>query len=75
MTVASPYADRLAAIAVGRDEIEISGTRTAYWVYGDPAAPITIVAVHGYRGDHHGLEPVVAYLDAVSYTHLTLPTN
>ncbi|AXA95993.1 MULTISPECIES: alpha/beta fold hydrolase [Microbacterium] len=73
MTVASPYADRLAAIAVGRDEIEISGTRTAYWVYGDPAAPITLVAVHGYRGDHHGLEPVVAYLDGIRVISPDLP--
>ncbi|KXZ61438.1 putative aminoacrylate hydrolase RutD [Microbacterium laevaniformans] len=73
MTVASPYADRLAAIAVGRDEIEISGTRTAYWVYGDPAAPITLVAVHGYRGDHHGLEPVVGYLDGIRVISPDLP--
>lgn len=73
MTVASPYADRLAAVAVRRDEVEISGTRTAYWVYGDPTAPITLVAVHGYRGDHHGLEPVVAYLDGIRVISPDLP--
>ena len=27
-----------------------------------PPTPVTIVAVHGFRGDHHGLEPVVAHL-------------
>ena len=73
MTVASPYADRLAAIAVRREEVEISGTRTAYWVYGDAGAPITLIAVHGYRGDHHGLEPVVAFLDGIRVISPDLP--
>ncbi|RKS89449.1 pimeloyl-ACP methyl ester carboxylesterase [Microbacterium sp. AG790] len=73
MTVASPYADRLAAIAVRRDEVEISGTRTAYWVYGEASAPITLIAVHGYRGDHHGLEPVVAFLDGIRVISPDLP--
>lgn len=73
MTVASPYADRLAAVAVRREEVEISGTRTAYWVYGDAGAPITLIAVHGYRGDHHGLEPVVAFLDGIRVISPDLP--
>lgn len=57
----SPYASLLADIPVVRETVVVAGVQTAYWVYGDDDAP-TIVAVHGFRGEHHGLEPVVAYL-------------
>lgn len=30
---------------------------TAYWEYGDPEG-YPVVAVHGFRGDHHGLEGI-----------------
>lgn len=43
-------------------DLQILGSRTRYWEYGTPATGPTIVVVHGYRGDHHGLEPVVAQL-------------
>lgn len=62
MTVPSPYADRLSRIPVERHEVEVRGGTTAYWVYGDADAETTVVAVHGFRGEHHGLEPVFAYL-------------
>lgn len=62
MPVASPYAARLAAVPVTRAEVSILGAQTAYWSYGAPDAPRTILAVHGFRGDHHGLESIVAYL-------------
>jgi pimeloyl-ACP methyl ester carboxylesterase len=42
----------------------VLGSRTRYWEYGDPLAPLAVVAVHGFRGDHHGLEAVVGYLCA-----------
>lgn len=73
VTVPSPYADRLAAIPVRRAEVEVAGGSTAYWVYGDADAETTIVAVHGYRGDHHGLEPVVAFLDGIRVISPDLP--
>lgn len=38
------------------------GSRTRYWEYGDPQSADVIVVVHGFRGDHHGLEPVIAQL-------------
>lgn len=57
----SPYASLLADVPVVRETVVVTGVETAYWVYGDENAP-TIVAVHGFRGEHHGLEPVVAYL-------------
>jgi len=59
--VASPYAEQLARIPVERGEAEVLGGVTAYWAYG-PADGPAIVAYHGFRGDHHGLEPVVAHL-------------
>lgn len=62
MPVRSPYADRLSRLPVERREQEINGSTTAYWVYGPEDAATTIIAVHGFRGDHHGLEPVLAYL-------------
>lgn len=62
MPVPSPYADRLSRLTVQRHEVEVRGARTAYWVYGPDDAETTILAVHGFRGDHHGLESVLAYL-------------
>jgi pimeloyl-ACP methyl ester carboxylesterase len=53
-------------------EIELPGGVTRYWDYlpegdgaaADAAGAGVIVAVHGFRGDHHGLEPVVGTLPA-----------
>ncbi|GGI46963.1 pimeloyl-ACP methyl ester carboxylesterase [Agromyces flavus] len=59
--IASPYADDLARIPVREHRALVHGSDTAWWEYGDPGAP-TIVMVHGFRGDHHGLEPIVAKL-------------
>ncbi|WP_292835992.1 alpha/beta hydrolase [Microbacterium sp.] len=73
MAVPSPYADRLAEIRVERREATVRGGRTAYWVYGEPDAETTLVAVHGYRGDHHGLEPVVAHLGGIRIISPDLP--
>lgn len=41
------------------------GSTTAYWEYGNPdsSAP-PIVMVHGFRGDHHGLESLASRLEA-----------
>ncbi|QMU98110.1 alpha/beta hydrolase [Microbacterium esteraromaticum] len=76
MPVASPYAARLAEIPVERREVQVLGSTTAYWVYGDADAheePQTIIAVHGFRGEHHGLEPVVAYLPGIRIISPDLP--
>lgn len=42
--------------------ISIDGRQTHYWTYGNPSQP-TIIMVHGFRGTHHGLLPVVKHLD------------
>ena len=74
MPVASPYAARLGEIRVSRHEVQILGSTTAYWVYGPEGDDVpTIVAVHGFRGEHHGLEPVVAYLPGVRVISPDLP--
>ncbi len=49
------------------------GSTTHYWVYGDPNATRTIVVTHGYRGEHHGLEPVVAQLPEYRFISPDLP--
>ncbi len=73
MTAPSPYSDRLARIPVQRREAAVLGGTTAYWVYGDADADVTLVAVHGYRGEHHGLDPVVAHLGGVRVISPDLP--
>ncbi|GAA1444385.1 alpha/beta fold hydrolase [Leifsonia poae] len=73
MTVSSPYADALGRIPVRADQASILGGVTRYWDYGDPHATTTIVLVHGFRGDHHGLEPVVANLRGVRIVSPDLP--
>ena len=76
MPVASPYATRLGEIPIERREVRVLGSTTAYWVYG-PASDVedapTIIAVHGFRGEHHGLEPVIAYLPGVRVISPDLP--
>lgn len=73
MTAPHPYADLLAAIPVQRREVAVLGGTTAYWVYGPEDAAVTVIAVHGFRGEHHGLEPVVAHLDGIRVISPDLP--
>lgn len=74
MPAASPYAARLGEIPVVRREARIAGGTTAYWVYGPDDADVpTIIAVHGFRGEHHGLEPVIAFLPGVRVISPDLP--
>ncbi|REJ05404.1 alpha/beta hydrolase [Microbacterium bovistercoris] len=70
---ASPYAARLSSIPVERREAHVAGGTTAFWVYGPADAATTIIAVHGFRGEHHGLEPVVAFLPDVRVISPDLP--
>ncbi|GAA1931777.1 alpha/beta fold hydrolase [Microbacterium aoyamense] len=73
MTLANPYAPLLDAIPVERREVEVMGSTTVYWVYGPDDAETTILAVHGYRGEHHGLEPIVAHLPGTRVISPDLP--
>ena len=73
MAAANPYAPLLDEIPVERREVAVLGGTTAYWVYGPADAEVTIVAVHGFRGEHHGLEPVVAHLPGIRVVSPDLP--
>lgn len=44
------------------DTVHVRGTDTRYQTFGDPGAGTTIIAVHGFRGDHHGMIPIAAHL-------------
>jgi pimeloyl-ACP methyl ester carboxylesterase len=74
--IPSPHRSRLDALDVSENVVDVSGSSTHYWTYDAPDAEearVTIVAVHGFRGDHHGLEPVVARLSAVRVVMPDLP--
>jgi pimeloyl-ACP methyl ester carboxylesterase len=73
VTAANPYAPLLDEIPVERREVAVAGGTTAYWVYGPADAATTVIAVHGFRGEHHGLEPVVAHLPDVRVILPDLP--
>lgn len=76
MPAPSPYADRLSRLPIERHEAEIAGATTAYWVYGpatDSPDAVTVIAVHGFRGEHHGLEPVLAFLPELRVIAPDLP--
>jgi pimeloyl-ACP methyl ester carboxylesterase len=73
MTVRSPYSARLDRIPVTQRSVRTGGSVTSYWEYGSAGEMPTIVMVHGFRGDHHGLEPVVAHLEGFHVLSPDLP--
>ncbi len=73
MAADSPYASLLALIPLREGQISLLGGSTRYWDYGPEDADVTLVAVHGYRGEHHGLEPVVAHLHGLRVISPDLP--
>lgn len=73
MNVHSPYAAKLAQLSISDSQVDVLGSTTRYWTYGDPEAQVTIVLAHGYRGEHHGLEPVIAQLPSVRFISPDLP--
>lgn len=60
--MSSPFADLLARVPVSSHQSVIAGVNTVWFDYGDPSRDVDIVMIHGFRGDHHGLEPFVAEL-------------
>lgn len=60
----SPYGQIVAHTPVDATTVDARGTATRIWRYGADEPRTTILFLHGFRGDHHGLEPIVAHLIA-----------
>jgi pimeloyl-ACP methyl ester carboxylesterase len=58
----SPYATLISGIPVTRSRVTLRGGTTHLWQYGPERCTDHLVVLHGFRGDHHGLEPIVAHL-------------
>jgi pimeloyl-ACP methyl ester carboxylesterase len=46
---------------------------TACWIYGPNDARHTIIFLHGFRGTHHGLAPILAHLNGIRAVVPDLP--
>jgi pimeloyl-ACP methyl ester carboxylesterase len=73
MPVFSPYAKLLDELPISQHVLTVLGSETHYWVYGPDDAPLTIVIAHGYRGEHHGLEPVIAQFRGIRFIGADMP--
>lgn len=62
MSIPHPEVPAPRAVVPEGDRVEILGGRTAYWTYGPADAAVTVLAVHGFRGDHHGLAAIIGLL-------------
>ena len=71
--VPSPYAAQLARTPVVQHETVVDGVPASWWEYGRTGDGPTLLFVHGFRGDHHGLEPVIAFLPGVHIVAPDLP--
>jgi len=71
--VISPYQSLVAATPVVHRAVVVDGRTTHYWEYGPDDASRTVLAVHGFRGDHHGLETIAAHLRGVRVIVPDLP--
>lgn len=62
MIVPSPYATVLDRVPVHHEVLDVGGAVTHAWTYGRRDAPRRLLFLHGFRGDHHGLEPICGHL-------------
>ena len=70
MAVAYPYSEVMAPRDSVRHNAVIDGVDTSWWVYDSASDAKTIVMVHGFRGDHHGLE---LFADALPEYRVIIP--
>jgi pimeloyl-ACP methyl ester carboxylesterase len=71
--VPSPYAAGLARTPLAQHETVVEGVPASWWEYGEAGSGPTLLFVHGFRGDHHGLEPVISFLPGVHIIAPDLP--
>ena len=70
MTSYYPYAGLMES-RVGREHtVEVEGTTTHWWDYSAKPTARTLVMIHGFRGDHHGLQ---LFADALSEFRVVIP--
>jgi pimeloyl-ACP methyl ester carboxylesterase len=69
----SPYAAETARLRERVEDIELRGARTRLHRYDLEPAQHRMIFLHGLRGDHHGLEPIVAHLDGLAVAVPDLP--
>ena len=70
MTEPYPYPGILSPRSAIEHSAVVDGVITHWWDYSAPAGAQTIVMIHGFRGDHHGLELIA---DALSEFHVIIP--
>jgi len=70
MAAAYPYSKVMAPRHSVRHNAVIDGVDTSWWVYDSAPDATTIVMVHGFRGDHHGLE---LFADALQEYRVIIP--
>jgi pimeloyl-ACP methyl ester carboxylesterase len=68
-----PDNERIARVTGRARSVGIPTGTTRYWEYGADDAEVTVIMVHGFRGDHHGLEPIVARLAGMRIVSPDLP--
>lgn len=62
MTDSPQQLAQLAVARAERFEVNLATGKTSYWVYPSQNTKGTILFVHGYRGNHHGLEAIAGAL-------------
>ena len=70
MVVPNPYAGQLASREGIEHILEVDNTTTHWWEYRSSARAQTLVFVHGFRGDHHGLQLIA---DALPEYRILIP--
>jgi len=73
MRPTSPYGTLLADNVARHSTIDVLGASTHYWEYGEADAETVLVLVHGFRGDHHGLDAVCAHIRGIRIISPDLP--
>lgn len=70
MVVPNPYAGQLASRVGVEHVLGVDDTTTHWWEYPSSARAETLVFVHGFRGDHHGLQLIA---DALPEYRILIP--
>ena len=74
MAVQSAEFAKLASLRAIPNEIRVLNTLTHFWLYPSPAVDAkTVIFIHGYRGNHHGLEAIVGALPELNVIIPDLP--